>query len=275
MAPSHAATGAAAGVAGTLATAPLSGMEAGPWVLATGALIGAGAALLPDIDHPGSTATRSQGPVTGLLSAGAQTLSAAVYVRTRTPTDVESTGTHRYLIHTPAFAIATGVVVGVVAMWTPAMALIVWFTLSLALRGLGRAMPKGTAVRACLVSWVTMSRRGRRLMRLVPQEMRRGLTEWLSVSLTALLITALLIYQGAHTGPYIGASLALGMIVHSLGDALTRSAVPLAWPFVVRGRRWEMLGMPRALRFSTGTWPETAICVGSLGATGLGFVLAV
>ncbi|MFC4561677.1 metal-dependent hydrolase [Nocardiopsis mangrovi] len=273
MAPSHAATGAAAGVATTLATAPLTGMHADTWVLATGALIGAGAALLPDIDQPGSTAARSQGPLTGIAAAGAQSLSAWVYRRTRTPQDTRGAGTHRYLFHTPAFALALGLVAGAAAMWPPGMAVIVWFTLSLALRGLGQALPKGK-VRRLLTSWVTASRRGRRLMRPVPRSVRRGLAEWLSVSLSAALITALLIGHGAHTGPYIGLSVAVGMVVHSLGDALTRSAVPLAWPFQVRGRRWAMLGMPAWMRFSTGSWPESVICIGSLGATGAGFLLA-
>ncbi|MFC3994420.1 metal-dependent hydrolase [Nocardiopsis sediminis] len=273
MAPSHAATGAAAGVAATLATAPLTGMRADAWVLATGALIGAGAALLPDIDQPGSTAARSQGPVTGLAAAGAQALSAWAYRRTRTPNDARSTGTHRYLFHTPAFAVALGTVVGAAAMWRPAMAVIVWFTLSLALRGLGQALPKGR-VRRGMTSWVAMTTTGRRLLRPLPRPLRRGLAEWLSVSLSAALITAVLIGQGAHTGPYIGLSLTLGMVVHSLGDALTRSAVPLAWPFQVHGRRWAMLGMPACLRFRTGSWPESVICIGSLTATGAGFLLA-
>src|SRR5690606_41513753 len=82
MAPSHAATGLLAGVLATAAVAPF--MAVGPMELAAGAAIGAGAALLPDIDHPNSTATGSQGPLTRLLSAGARQFSAWVYHATLT-----------------------------------------------------------------------------------------------------------------------------------------------------------------------------------------------
>lgn len=276
MAPSHAATGALAGLASTAATAPLTGMRLDGWVLATGALIGAGAALLPDLDHPGSTAARSQGPLTALASRGVQALSAQVYRLTRTPGDKRSEGTHRYLFHTPACALVLGVVAGVAAtLWTAAMAVLVWFTLSLALRGLGQALPGGRA-RTAVTSWVALSATVRRILRPLPARVRRHVAEWTSVSATAGALTLVLVkLEAAHTGPYIGVSLALGMIVHSLGDALTHSAVPLAWPFTVGGQRWAMLGPPRRWRFATGAWQEKVICVGCLVATpGLGVLLA-
>lgn len=43
-------------------------------------------------------------------------------------------------------------------------------------------------------------------------------------------------------GGTVGLLVALGMVVHSLGDALTSSGVPLAWPVRIDGRRWTLLG---------------------------------
>ncbi|WP_017625476.1 metal-dependent hydrolase [Nocardiopsis chromatogenes] len=234
MAPSHAATGALAGVAAAAAAAAAFGWPAGVADLAAAAGIGAGAALLPDLDHPRSTASRSLGPVTGLLSRAARSASAAVYRSTRTPRDAPGDGRHRYLLHTPVFAIAAGAVAGAAStLWLPALAAVVWFALALALRGLGRALPKGPT--------------------------RRGLTAGPTAFLFAGLATVLLVWGGVSTGPHVGAALALGMVVHDLGDALTRSAVPLAWPVKVRGRRWAAVGAPRGMRFATGDRAEHVI----------------
>ncbi|WP_067966002.1 metal-dependent hydrolase [Nocardiopsis trehalosi] len=248
MAPSHAATGLLAGVLATAALSPLT--PAGPLDYTAAAAIGAGAALLPDIDHPRSTATRSQGPLTAALSWLARRASAAVHHRTRTAADAATDGMHRHLWHTPAAALALGLAAGTAAtLSTAALALITWFTTGLAVRGLAQALPRGAD--------------------------RARLTSWPATTLIALAATALLIGSGASPGPLVGAVLALGMIVHVLGDALTRTAVPLAWPFRVGGRRWAMIGPPRALRFRTGTWPEYVIrwtCL--IAAPAVGFLLA-
>src|SRR5690625_7287453 len=109
MAPSHAATGLLAGVLTTAAMAPV--MAVGPPELLAGAAIGAGAALLPDIDHTDSTVAHAHGPVTRWLAHGARWLSAKVYRRTLTRNDAAADGAHRFLWHTPAAAAATGAVV--------------------------------------------------------------------------------------------------------------------------------------------------------------------
>src|SRR5690606_29224521 len=46
----------------------------------------------------------------------------------------------------------------------------------------------------------------------------------------------------------LGATVAVGALTHILGDWLTRSGVPLAWPLVHRGKRWWMFRSPVAFR---------------------------
>ena len=68
----HALSGAAAwvAVASTTTSFPSLGLiQVSPWQLLTGALVCAGAALLPDLDHRGATASRSV-PVAGRVAAG-------------------------------------------------------------------------------------------------------------------------------------------------------------------------------------------------------------
>lgn len=246
---SHAATGVLAGVA---VAAPLSAAaDGGPTVagLLVWALLGAGTALVPDLDHPSSTATRSQGAATGLLSRGMRALSLAVYERTRTPAD-NSDGEHRHLGHTPAFAVAVGAAAGLachLSWW--ACAVTVWFLSFIGLRALRRA------------TWGWL---------------RAALGSWTGAALGALGVTALFLtaWDDRPSGWIVGLLVASGMVVHSLGDALTSSGVPLAWPFKVNGRRWAMLGAPRWMRFRTGTWPEWIVRAGSLaGAAALGYAL--
>lgn len=110
----HALSGAAAGLAvGALAASPIAGLACG--------VVGAAAAYGPDIDHAGSTASKTLGPVSGwirrtkrklglrhrgmpLLCRGARALSRAVGLPA-----------HRGITHTVAVAVAVGFVVGLVA----------------------------------------------------------------------------------------------------------------------------------------------------------------
>ena len=237
MGSSHAATGVAAGAA-VLAGLSWAGAPIGFADVAFGGMVCAGAALLPDLDHPTSTATLSQGPVSAAASRGVRALSSVVWRATRTPQDRggrDADGTHRHLSHTVPAAVACGAAVAAAGLWWPALALVVWVVFSLAVRGLA----------AC---W-----RGRRL-------------RWAEASGAALLLTIGVF--GFGVGPLVVAGMvALGMVVHVLGDALTVAGVPLAWPLRVRGARWRMVGAP--LRFRTGreSPAEEVIRWGALGTT--------
>jgi len=56
----------------------------------------------------------------------------------------------------------------------------------------------------------------------------------------------------AGTAGWLGTAVALGMVVHSVGDAVTESGAPLLWPVPIRGRTWYPVGGPRVTRFRTG-----------------------
>ena len=80
-----------------------------PWpVLLVGALICAGAALAPDLDHKAATISRAFGPVSRGLCEIVDKLSYAVYKATRKPGDPRRTGGHRTLTHTWLWAVLIG-----------------------------------------------------------------------------------------------------------------------------------------------------------------------
>jgi len=99
-------------VATGVATGALVGVTAGSGpaaaLICTG--IGGVAALMPDIDHHGSTITRKLGPLGTLLSWVARKVSLAVYTLTKSHTDTPAAGgEHRGLTHTAVAAVINGV----------------------------------------------------------------------------------------------------------------------------------------------------------------------
>jgi membrane-bound metal-dependent hydrolase YbcI (DUF457 family) len=103
MGRSHCASGLAAG----LAVAPLLGLEALPEVTLFAATT-AGYALAPDLDHPGATASRLLGPLTGVLSRALRAFSKLLYRLTKGPRDEACEAGHRHATHTLAFALLLG-----------------------------------------------------------------------------------------------------------------------------------------------------------------------
>lgn len=240
----HACTGALAGALTSSAIGGLTGAELGAAGTAVGALLGAGAALLPDLDAGGATAYRSGGPITGIVGEAFQALARLAYRTTRLPHDPPGDGEHRGLVHTPLFAVALGLLVALGALITP------WVT--------------AVAMVLVLAPGIgALSRSG-------PRWVRRRLHTHrdLPAMLVAILITAVLWMSGAMTelGWYAGASITIGMIIHSCGDSATRSGVPWSWPLRrscdkcatkttgCKGSRWRRSHvLPKALRWRVGS----------------------
>ena len=222
MGRTHAATGVLAG----LLLGPAIGLqglaEIGPFAATC-----AGYALLPDLDHPGSTVTRKLGPITGAASAGLRALSAALYRATKGPMDERCDGTHRHATHTILFATLVGA-----ACWASTAAwggwvVLVWlaFGLVLAYDRLGKLMlvPFGVAA----ASWL-------------PQV----------DSPTGFGAAALAAFD--ESVGWLGIAVAAGCVVHCLGDAITEAGCPFLFPVPIAGETWYELRPPRWLRIHTG-----------------------
>ncbi|MEU4544394.1 metal-dependent hydrolase [Nonomuraea dietziae] len=140
MGHTHALTGAAAwlGLAPVFAALPLvnessrfieTGIMAGaltPAELIAGALVCAGAAMLPDLDHPSATIAQTFGPVTWLLSKVVSWLS----------------GGHRGATHSLAFAVAAGFGAHYLASAYPiGRDIMVVLLIGLSLRAIGIGIP--------------------------------------------------------------------------------------------------------------------------------------
>lgn len=230
MGPTHALSGLAAGLAASN-LAPVLGQPMNiPTALVLGGLC-AGAAIAPDLDHPKATASQSIGVVSALGSAVVQSVSANVYRHTRTRHDRDNADGHRGITHTPLVGVpALGVIFGAIpaiaGLWGNdagrwAVAVVIWLFLVWALRALP---PKHSALRDYITASV----------------------------LTGLAYLALRSTYADAMPLFVGLAIALGALVHALGDALTDYGAPLFFPFVIKGERWYGSGLPKPLRFKAG-----------------------
>lgn len=210
MGPTHAMSGAAAWLAGAPAVTALLGRPASTTEeLFVGAAVCAGCCLLPDIDSPQSTVSRSFGILSQALSHVVNSLCAGLRNLTATRADGTISDGHRTVTHTAVFAIAAGVAVSslVAAFGEPATIAVLFLTLGLAIRGL-------------MGDWAK----------------KQG---WIGVTLVSLVgagLATVVLDDGRLW--WLGAAVTVGIVLHTLGDALTKEGSPLLAPLRIRGKGW-------------------------------------
>ncbi|WP_420879221.1 metal-dependent hydrolase [Rhodococcus sp. (in: high G+C Gram-positive bacteria)] len=234
MGPTHAMSGAAAGLAMAAVLPPTWGgptSVSGAFVFAG---VTAGAALLPDLDSPQATIARSFGPASQALAHVVERGSAAIHSATSTRRDDHRENGHRTATHTLAFAFLAGAGVAalVSAFGKPAVLGVLFLMLGLALRGL---FPK----------WVKKN-------------------DWLMVTGIAAGLSVLAwVASASVSGPALGAAVTVGVIAHLVGDAGTKMGVPLLAPIVsINGKRWWDVAPPSMLRIKA-SGPADKILLGA------------
>src|SRR5690625_894647 len=144
MARTHALSGSATWLAAVPVVEGAAGSPLGAPEIVAGAVVTAGAALLPDLDHPKATIARALGPVSYLLS---RAVSAAA-------------GGHRQATHSLLAVVAVGAVMwGVVeAGVAPAAgSVIAGLCVGLAVRSIGPLqMSRGGWLDVTLISWTVV-----------------------------------------------------------------------------------------------------------------------
>ena len=240
MGPSHALSGAAAWLTGSLVLEQFDIFQQTPLQLAVGTVMCAGGALLPDMDLSGKVTT-NQGGATVAHTFGVVSLFAAeclekvslgVYNITRRTGDPRRHNGHRTLTHTLIYNIAVGA--GTTALcvrfgkW--AVITVLFLTFAMALRGLFEKWAK-----------------------------RAG---WIVVTLSAAA-AAFWVHQNLPGGrgyPALGVAIGVGGIVHLLGDLLTDRGCPLFWPVPIGRRKlWRTIGVPDAVAVKVGGKVEVLV----------------
>lgn len=148
MGHSHAVSGGLAWLVAAPAVQAATGTQLDIWQLAAGTIVCAGAALLPDLDHPQATIAQFLGPVSQLAARAVAAVA----------------GGHRQATHSVVFCVLTaaGVWALLQAFGDRGGLAVLFVCTALALRGLGLAPPgRGPitggltiAVQAAAVTWV-------------------------------------------------------------------------------------------------------------------------
>jgi membrane-bound metal-dependent hydrolase YbcI (DUF457 family) len=240
MGPSHALSGATVWLAGSWALDYYAGFEQSPLAVAVGAIVCAGGALVPDLDlsgkvtknEGGATVAKTFGVFSLFLAECVEKLSLGVYTATRLSKDPKRTNGHRTFAHTLPFAGLLGWGTTFLASHYGKWAVIgIMFLMA------------GLALRGVFDKWAE----------------RVG---WLVVTLVSAAIAFFTAAQlpGDRGYPMIGLAVAVGCVVHLLGDMITRVGVPIMWPIPTGpGRMWRMIGIPDKLAIKTGGKVETVI----------------
>lgn len=221
----HALSGVPAG----LAAAPYVGLG-DSLLVAPFTVTVVGTALLPDLDHPQASGTRTLGKPGTVISTILRRASEVTYACTKGPGDEDWNGKHRHLSHTWVFALGLGGVVAGLALITPWVMLPVYLlAVLLADDRIGKwAMFAGLAGGAIAVP-----------------ELLDGTVE--------------MTWQ-------LGVAVALGCMVHDLGDALTVGGCPFLWmPWPLgklttwTGETWYEIRLLGPLSFRTNSWVENTL----------------
>jgi len=244
MGAGHAVSGAAAGLYAATLARDLGLLDIGPAATLTGAALCAGAALLPDLDHPNATIAKAFGPASVALAHSTNAVSSAVYRYTKTGVDEDRDGGHRGLTHTLAFAVVLGgLIAALVDVWPLLTPVLLFVLLVLALRGL---IPN-------LHSKMGRPGQGPRRRLRTPAWWRRTkgmIGIWAISGALAWLLTDAM--PASDVGAWLGAMVALGCLTHCLGDAITEMGCPILWPVPIARQRWFLLGPPKPMRFKAG-----------------------
>lgn len=229
MGPSHAMSGAASGAAVAVAAAYSTGIPVDATSTVVLAGVTAGAAVLPDLDHPSGTAARTLGPVSRLLS---------VFINRASSMFAEATGAqgrrvggHRTATHTLLFAAVT--------------AAVTWCAVDLG----DQRVTIGIFATLVLLALHSL--------------VRPVVRKWGSVGAVVIAVVLTLLVTrdmpGMLSPSVMATAVGVGCVVHCAGDAVTRSGVPFFAPFVpVGGDRWGAVHLlPGPLRIRAAGFGDT------------------
>ncbi|MBO0871336.1 MAG: metal-dependent hydrolase [Micromonosporaceae bacterium] len=232
MGPSHALSGAATWLVGSLALSHFANYHQSPVSLAVGTAMCAGGALLPDLDlsgrvtrdEGGATVAHTFGVVSLFLAECIEKLSLGIYDLTRMRDDPHRDNGHRTFTHTLPFNIGVGYGVFELCLHfgKPAVIGVLFFTFAMALRGLFQSWSKRAG-------WVIVT--------LVAAAGAWGAFERLAAG---------------RGYPVLGIALGVGGLVHLLGDMVTSHGCPVLWPLPTGRRMWRCIGVPDAIAVKVG-----------------------
>lgn len=261
MGPTHSMSGAAVWLVGTAIAASMSPFSPSLSMIVLGATVMAGAAIACDFDSNSATAVRSFGFVGTIVHQFVDGISVLVYNLTRTKYDKPRENGHRTLFHTGIMAILIGAGVSSLA------------SISGSVDIFGKTFTLGQLF-SLLVMFIMLHLGIAGLFEKQVKKMKRKIGVY-GMLLTSLIITSLVAVSlpENETFPWLGICVGGGMIVHCLGDAITKMGVPLLWPLKIKGKRWYDITLPSFMRIKAGGTFEYVFLLPALTVITIGAAL--
>jgi hypothetical protein len=76
----------------------------------------------------------------------------------------------------------------------------------------------------------------------------------------AAVCAAIFVFPGTHNAKGVGIAIAAGLMMHDLGDMITRKGCPLLAPVIpLAGRRWFDIRIPKMMRIESSGTANTAL----------------
>lgn len=249
MGKSHAMSASAVALtAAAVGVGPIDASTTPISVLCLYTAVAVGGSLWPDWDSHGSTVVRSFGIFGKVAHEFVNGIGTAVYNLTRVSKyEKAKDGGHRTLFHTPLMAIITGLIISglsvlpgsvdvfghTYAVGQLASLIIMWLFLHVGLAGLFEKQVK--KARKTYGPYLLMA-----------------------ASLAGVLAVSRFMPENETYG-WLGVAATGGIIIHLLGDMITKMGIPMLWPLKIRGKRWYDVSLPTFMRISAGGTFETVV----------------
>ena len=231
-----------------LGIGPLDASNAPVAVIALYVAVAVGGSLWPDWDSHGSTVVRSFGIFGKGVHEIVNTIGLLVYNLTRVRKyEKPKEGGHRTLFHTPVMAIVTGFLISGIAI-LPGTVDILDHTYSVGQLG------------SLLVMWLFLHVGLAGLFEKQVKKARKTFGPYLLMiaSLAATIVVSRFLPENERYW-WLGIAASGGIIIHILGDMITKMGIPMLWPIKFQGKRWYDVSLPSFMRITAGGQFETVI----------------
>lgn len=248
MGKSHAMSGSAVALSSAaFGFGPLDALTAPLSVVAIYTAVMTGGALWPDWDSKSSTVVRSFGIFGSAIHEVVNALSLLAYNLTRAKRDKPREGGHRTLFHTLLFALVTGAIISGLS------------SLPVTVTLLGKDFALGQLF-SLVIMWAFLHVGLAGLFEKTIKRARGMFSVYgvMFASLGGTVIVSMSLPEG-ETYWWLGIAATAGMIIHLLGDMITKQGIPLFWPLPIIGKHWFDVTLPSFLRITAGGATEKVI----------------
>lgn len=248
MGKSHAMSASAVALGATaIGVGPLDATTTPLSVIALYTAVMVGGSLWPDWDSHGSTVVRSFGIFGKGIHELVNGIGVLIYNLTRSRKDGRKEGGHRTFFHTFAAAVLTGLTISGLSS-IPGNVTV-----------LGRDFTIGQLC-SLVIMWMFLHVGLAGLFEKTIKK-ARGMLSVYGVMAGSLAGTFLVAVNMPENENYwwLGIAAVAGIVIHMLGDMITKMGVPLLWPIPIIGKRWYDVSLPSFMRITAGGAVEKSV----------------